>query len=88
MPPPMQRARRSLVVRATSSAPTLSTPLVATLTAAAAGHPPSLAATAIAPPLCCECGRDVCAVRVYTGGQHLRKSTPFLERSKSVEYCK
>ena len=26
------------------------------------------------------CGRDVCAVRVYIGGQHLRKSTPFLER--------
>ena len=26
------------------------------------------------------CGRDVCAVRVYIGGKHLRKSTPFLER--------
>ena len=31
------------------------------------------------------CGRDVCAVRVYIGGKHLRKSTPFLERSRILQ---
>ena len=84
MPPPMHprpRAARpwTLPRRAPdlSSAPTLSTPLVATLTAAAAGRPPSLAATVIAPQSCCVAAMSAHSAGLYSG-QHLRKSTPFL----------
>jgi len=64
-------------VRPTSSAPTLSTPLVATLTAAAAGRPPSLAATVIAPQSCC-----VAAMPAQCGSiqRSAPTRTPFLER--------
>ena len=64
-------------MRPTSSAPTLSTPLVATLTAAAAGCPPSLAATVIAPQSCC-----VAAMPAQCGSiqRSAPTRTPFLER--------
>ena len=64
-------------MRPTSSAPTLSTPLVATLTAAAAGRPPSLAATVIAPQSCC-----VAAMPAQCGSiqRSAPTRTPFLER--------
>ena len=84
MPPPMHprpRAARpwTLPRRAPdlSSAPTLSTPLVATLTAAAAGRPPSLAATVIAPQSCC-----VAAMPAQCGSiqRSAPTRTPFLER--------
>ena len=72
------RARRSLIVRPTSSAPTLSTPLVATLTAAAAGRPPSLAATVIAPQSCCVWPRCLRSAGQRSAPANLYP--PFLER--------
>ena len=75
MPPPMhpRAARPTLPL----CAPDLFTPPPsrphssrATLTAAATGRPTSLAATVIAPQLCCVRPRCVCAVRV--SGQHLQ----------------
>ena len=82
MPPPMHPRPRAARLTLPLCAPdlfTLSTPLVATLTAAAAGRPPSLAATVIAPQLCCVWPRCLRSgpVRVYSG-QHLQ-STSFLE---------
>ena len=80
MPPPMHprpRAARPTLPRRAPDLFTLSTPLVATLTAAAAGRPPSLAATVIAPQSCrvaamsAQCGSAVSTLQIYT---------PFLER--------
>ena len=50
---PRPRAARPTLPLCAPDLFTLSTPLVATLTAAAAGRPPSLAATVVAPQLCC-----------------------------------